>query len=53
MTLQPQRPYLEVLRDALRALEAEPGSATPEKSELLRQLRKRIAEIESTQRLTK
>jgi hypothetical protein len=39
----PLRPLLEVLREALRTLEREPGPMTSEKSELMRYLRERIA----------
>lgn len=37
------RPLFEVLREALRTLQNEPGPMTPEKSELIRYLRERIA----------
>jgi hypothetical protein len=37
------RPLLEVFREALRVLQNEPGPMTPEKSELMRYLRERIA----------
>jgi len=37
------RPLLEVLREALRILQNEPGPMTHEKSELMRYIRERIA----------
>lgn len=36
------RPMLEVLREALRTLETEPGPMTPGKAELMSYLRERI-----------
>ena len=36
------RPILEVLRDALRTLQSDPGPMTPNKAELLSYLRERI-----------
>lgn len=38
----PYRPMLEVLREALRTLQTEPGPMTPNKAELMRYLRERI-----------
>ena len=43
------RPFLEVLREALRTLQTEPGPKTPEKTNLMLYIRQRIAEQESPQ----
>ena len=50
MSIQPQRPLLEVLRDTLAKAEADPDE-TPTLADLKRILRARIAELESTARL--
>lgn len=53
MTLQPRRPLLDVLRDVLRKMEAEPGPETPNLADLKRILRERIAAIETTERVSR
>ena len=50
MSSFPPRPLMDVYREALRTLEAEPGPLTPEKVELLRHIQRRIAEQEMAQR---
>jgi hypothetical protein len=52
MSLQPQRPLLDTLRDVLRKMEQDATTDTPRLAELKRIIRERIAAIESTQRLT-
>lgn len=52
MTSFPSRPLIDVIREAFRTLEADPGPRTPEKSALMRQLRERIADYEANQRPT-
>jgi hypothetical protein len=46
------RPYIEVIREAFRFLASDPGPKTPEKRDLMRELRQRIAEVENAQRPT-
>ena len=48
---QRSRLPLDIYSNALRTLESEPGPMTPEKADLLRFLRERIAEYEITQRI--
>ena len=51
MSIQPERPLLDVLRAALEKVEAAPHPETPTFTELIRILRERIAELESTAHL--
>jgi hypothetical protein len=46
------RPYIEVIREAFRILASDPGPKTPEKRDLMRELRQRIAEVENAQHRT-
>ena len=48
---QRSRLPLDIYSNALRTLESEPGPMTPEKAELLRFLRERVADYETTQRV--
>ena len=50
MSIQPNRPLLDVLRNTLAKAEVDPDE-TPSRAELKRILRERIAELESTARL--
>jgi hypothetical protein len=50
MSLQPRRPMLDALRDTLRKLEADPDQ-TPHTLNLKAILRRRVLELEATQRL--
>lgn len=52
VSLQPRRPLLEALRDALRRMEADPSPETSNLADLKRILRERIAELEASQKLT-
>ena len=45
------RPMLEVLREALRTLQDDPGPMTPEKRQLVRYLRERILANSDSQAL--
>lgn len=44
---KPPTPILDALRDGLRTLEAMPQAAIAERSQLIEQLRRHIAEIEA------
>ena len=50
MSIQPQRPLLDVLRETLAKAEADPDE-TPALADLQRILRARIAELETNARL--
>jgi hypothetical protein len=47
MSIQPNRPLLDALREALRKAEADPGPETKSLRDLKRILRERIATLES------
>lgn len=51
MSLQPNRPQLDSLRDILRKMEADPNVTTPNSVELKRIIHERIAKLESLGRL--
>jgi hypothetical protein len=48
MSIQPDAPLLDSLRDALQKAEADTRTETPTLAELKRILRERIAKLEST-----
>jgi len=50
MTISAPRPLIEVFRSSLRTLEKEPGPMTPDKTEFMEYLQRRIAEHESLDR---
>jgi len=51
MSIQPDRPLLDALRDALHKAQDDPHPETPAHADLKRILRERIAELDSTARV--